>query len=77
MSDEYFDEFMAERKLRHDAEARIAQLEAALTKVHGIVAEYWAPCMASIETLATIRDAIGDEAINWKPCLPAQNEPKP
>jgi hypothetical protein len=32
MSDEYFDEFMAERKLRHDAEARIAQLGAALAK---------------------------------------------
>jgi hypothetical protein len=33
MSDEYFDEFMAERKLRHDAEARIAQLEAALREI--------------------------------------------
>ena len=33
MNEQYFDEFMAERKLRHATEARIATLEAALRKI--------------------------------------------
>ena len=44
---------------------RIAQLETALIKVHGIVAEYWGPCPGSVETLLTIRDAMG--AKDWRP----------
>lgn len=44
---------------------RIDELEAALTKVHGIIAEYWGPCPGSVETLLTIRDAIG--AKGWLP----------
>ena len=53
---------------------RIAKLEAALTKVHGIVAEYWGPCMGSIETLATIRDALGGDAKNWRPTLETEGK---
>ena len=44
---------------------RILALEAALTKVHGIVAEYWGPCPGSVETLLMIRDAMG--AKDWRP----------
>jgi len=40
-------------------------LAEALTKVHGIVAEYWGPCPGSVETLLTIRDALG--ATTWRP----------
>lgn len=48
---------------------RVEHLESALTKVHGIVAEYWAPCMGSIETLLICREAIGGDALKWRPTL--------
>jgi hypothetical protein len=48
-----------------EKDARIEQLEVALTKVHGIVAEYWGPCPGSVETLLTIRDALGTK--DWRP----------
>lgn len=74
----YLDECNANyraRLAREEAEAaRIAALEArcrvlteAATKVHGIIAEYWGPCMGSVECLLTLREAVGEEAKSWGP----------
>jgi hypothetical protein len=50
---------------RYALDHRIAQLEEALTKVHGIVAEYWGPCPGSVETLLIVRDVLGTK--DWRP----------
>ena len=50
---------------RYTLDLRITKLEEALTKVHGIVAEYWGPCPGSVETLLTIRDVLGTK--EWRP----------
>jgi len=50
-----------------EAADRIAQLEAAAEKVHGIIAEYWGPCMGSVESLLTLREAVGARASTWLP----------
>lgn len=50
-----------------EAEARIRALEAAAEKVHGIIAEYWGPCMGSVESLLTLREAVGERATTWLP----------
>lgn len=55
--------------------ARVAALEAALTKVHGIIAEYWGPCMGSVECLLTLREAIGPHAKGWGPSVIARETP--
>jgi hypothetical protein len=65
MSDEYFDEFMAERKLRHDAEARIAQLGAALKLARAYVHNNsggW--CLEGIGSKEVLRrtDILGSES---------------
>lgn len=46
---------------------RNQQLEAAAEKVHGIIAEYWGPCMGSVESLLTLREAVGERATTWLP----------
>lgn len=47
--------------------ARNSALEAAAEKVHGIIAEYWGPCMGSVESLLTLREAVGERASTWLP----------
>lgn len=49
------------------ADHRIRALEAAAEKVHGIIAEYWGPCMGSVESLLTLREAVGERATTWLP----------
>ena len=48
-------------------EVRCRVLTEAATKVHGIIAEYWGPCMGSVECLLALREAVGEEAKSWGP----------
>jgi hypothetical protein len=59
-----YDELAASAAVMAD---RIRSLEAAAEKVHGIIAEYWGPCMGSVESLLTLREAIGERANTWGP----------